>query len=44
MWLTEVNILQMVPARQGHRGDTGGGQPTPPMVPYVLHDGDVEVA
>ena len=32
----------MAPARQGHRGDTGGGQPTPPTVPPMRHDGTVE--
>ena len=25
----------LAPARQGHRGDSGGGQPPPPTVPHV---------
>ena len=33
----------MVLARLGHIGDTGGGQPPPPTVPYILHDIAVEV-
>ena len=31
------------PARQGYRGDNGGGQPTPPTVPSVWHASAVEV-
>ena len=31
------------PARPGHRGDTRGGKPQPPTVPYVWHSGTVEV-
>ena len=32
----------LAPARQGHRGDTGGGKTPPSTVPPVLHAGDVE--
>ena len=28
----------LTPAHLGHRGDTGGGQPPPPTVPYLRHD------
>ena len=30
-------------ARLGYRGNTGGGQPPPPMVPSVIHAGSVAV-
>ena len=30
-------------ARPGHRGNTGGGQPTPPTVTSVQHAGAVAV-
>ena len=32
----------MAPACPGYRGDTGGGQPPPPMVTYVQHAGAME--
>ena len=32
----------VAPARQGHRGDTGGGQTSPSMVPPLCHAGAME--
>ena len=32
----------MAPARQGHHGDPGGGQPLPPTLPSMEHAGAAE--